>query len=189
MTAGDRVDGPELLEARDGSYAAAIGPLRRSRPRRRSPRVHWHHADAGGFWGLGIHEYPGAALHAVAAGAAWLDLPDQPPTRLCAGDVVPVPPATPHGLTSQPGITMRPCDAASAAHARSTGAVMRLGTEPRHTRLVTLLYERDPAVTRPVLAALDESMHVRAHDNPSLQGIVAFAPGRPITRTCTPRHG
>lgn len=122
----------------------------------------------GGAWGLWLDTYPGAALHAVSEGDMWLDVPGEEPIRLVAGDVVLIPPGTAHGLSGEPGTRMGPCDQAAAARARSDGGVVRLGSSPVRTRLITLHYQQDPEVSTPVLTALAVPMHVAARDNPSL---------------------
>ena len=124
--------------------------------------------SAGGGWGLWLSDYPGAALHAVAAGVAWLDVPGQPPVRMEPGDAVLVPPGTEHGLSSGPGVAKGPCDADAAARARVTGEVVRLGSPPRHTSLLVVHYEQDPAVSTPVLTTLTRPVRVAARENPGL---------------------
>ncbi|HEX6343774.1 AraC family transcriptional regulator [Umezawaea sp.] len=128
--------------------------------------------DAGGEWGVWLSTFPGAALHAVSAGTAWLDVPGEQPRRLDAGDVVLLPPGTAHGLSSGPGVRMGPCDADAAIEARSSGGVLRLGSSPVQTRLLTLHYEQDPEVSTLLLTALDAPTHLPARTNASLDGAI-----------------
>ncbi len=128
--------------------------------------------DAGGTWGLWLDDHAGATLHAVTAGAAWLNDPSRPLRLLKAGDVVLVPAQVPHGLASEPGVSMGACDAASAARARTVGTVMRLGSAPVQTRMLTLHYEQDMHVSAAVLGALTEPLFVTGNDNPSLDATV-----------------
>ncbi|MFG1642801.1 cupin domain-containing protein [Amycolatopsis sp. NPDC049252] len=127
---------------------------------------------AGGTWGLWLDSFPGAALHAVSAGTMWLDVPGERPRRLDTGDVVLLPPGTAHGLSSEPGVAMGPCDKEAAAQARSAGRVVRLGSGPVRAKLLTLHYEQDEEVSTPVFAALTAPMHVPARDNASLEGCI-----------------
>jgi AraC-like DNA-binding protein len=118
--------------------------------------------EAGGHWAIRIEDYPGAALHTVTTGGAWLDVPGHDPVELAAGDVVLVPADTPHALSSAPGMVAGPCDRAAAAHARQTGEAIVLGTAPARTRIVTMHYDCDHAVRTQVLDALPGLVHVRA---------------------------
>ncbi|MBF8188688.1 AraC family transcriptional regulator [Nonomuraea sp. K274] len=116
--------------------------------------------ETGGTWGLWLDDFPGAALHAVTAGTAWLTTPGHPPTELTAGDVVLLPAGTEHGLSNAPGTTAGPCDKAAAARAWATGDAVQLGSRPLHTRIVTAHYDHDPAVRTQVLNALPDLVHV-----------------------------
>lgn len=128
--------------------------------------------EAGGAWGVWLDTFPGAALHAVSAGTMWLNVPGERPRRLDTGDVVLLPPGTAHGLSNEPGARMEPCDRVAAVEAHSAAAVLRLGTAPVETRLLTLHYEQDPEVSTLVLGALTAPMRLAARENPSLDGAI-----------------
>ncbi|MEU6405559.1 cupin domain-containing protein [Streptomyces sp. NPDC046985] len=111
-------------------------------------------------------DFPGAALHAVARGTAWLDPPGKPTSQLTAGDLLLLPPGTEHGLTGEPGTRMGACDQASAQRSREHGEALTLGSPPRTTELITLHYRQDPEVSTPVLPVLGSPLHVSARQNP-----------------------
>lgn len=116
--------------------------------------------EAGGTWGVRLHEFPGAALHAVTQGTAWLALPRAAPRVLGPGDVVLLPPGTEHRLTSGPHSFAGSCDRAAAARARQGGGVVRLGAGEVDTRVLTVHYEQDPASRTLILANLPEVLHL-----------------------------
>lgn len=118
--------------------------------------------EAGGTWAILIEDYPGAALHAVTTGGAWLAVPGHDPVELTAGDVVLVAAGTPHALSSAPGMEAGPCDTAAAARARESGDAIVLGTAPARTRIVTMHYDCDHAVRTQVLDTMPGLVHVRA---------------------------
>jgi AraC-like DNA-binding protein len=118
--------------------------------------------EAGGTWGMRLDDYPGAAMHAVTSGSAWLIVAGAEPRELTTGDVVLLEAGTVHSLGSAPGVTAQSCDAAAAARARESGEVITLGTAPARTRLVTIHYDHDPAVRTQVLGALPPLVHVGA---------------------------
>jgi AraC-like DNA-binding protein len=124
--------------------------------------------EAGGLWGLWLDGVPGAALHLVTTGSLWLNVPGERPREVRAGDAVLLPEGLAHGLSSRPGVTMGACDRAQAARARSAGDVLRLGSEPAGTSLITLHYAQDPEVSTPFLAAMTTAAHVTAGEQPSL---------------------
>ena len=119
-----------------------------------------------------LDSFPGAALHAVSAGTMWLDIPGERPRRLDTGDVVLLPAGMAHGLSSEPGVRMGPCDREAAIAASSSGGVVRLGTPPVRTRLLTLHYDQDPEVSTLVLTSLAAPLHVPSRENPSLEGTI-----------------
>lgn len=117
--------------------------------------------EAGGHWSVVLDDYPGTALHAVTAGSAWLTVSgsDQvAPVELAAGDVVLLPAATAHRLGDEPGSR----GGQATARGRGTGEVIRLGSAPATTRIVTIHYDRDPATLTQILTALPGLVHVRA---------------------------
>ncbi|MCD5351022.1 AraC family transcriptional regulator [Kineosporia mesophila] len=118
--------------------------------------------EAGGHWAIVLDDYPGTALHAVTAGRAWLTVPDRDPVELAAGDVVLLPAGTLHGLGDEPrDVAARARCEHATARGRGTGEVIRLGSQPATTRIVTIHYDRDPATLTQVLTTLPELVHVR----------------------------
>lgn len=128
--------------------------------------------EAGGRWGLWLDTFPGAALHVVTCGTAWLTVPGTQPHALHVGDVVLLPPGTEHGLASEPGVMMGACDRESALRARAAGGVVTLGSAPRSTSFLTLHYEQDHAVSTPVLTSLSGPVHVAASEQSHLDDTV-----------------
>ncbi|WP_326686310.1 MULTISPECIES: AraC family transcriptional regulator [unclassified Streptomyces] len=128
--------------------------------------------EAGGMWGQWLDSYPGATLHVVSRGALWLHISGEKPLEVQAGDAVLLSPGTAHGIASGSGVTMGPCDQKAAAQAQAHGSVVRLGSSPAQTELITLHYEQDPEVSTPVLTALARPMHVAARENPQLKRTV-----------------
>lgn len=118
--------------------------------------------EAGGSWAMVLDDYPGAAMHAVTTGSAWLTVAGREPRELAAGDVVLLPAGTRHDLGNAPGTEAGPCDQAAAAHARESGEVVRLGSPPVRTRIVTIHYDCDPAARTQVLNRLPDLVHVGA---------------------------
>lgn len=128
--------------------------------------------EAGGTWGLWLDTFPGVALHVVTAGTLWLTVPGTRPRRMEAGDAVLLPAGTEHGLASEPGVMMGPCDRERADRVRVIGGVLQLGAQPTQTTLVTLHYEQDPEVSTPVLTALEGPVHVAASERAYLDDTV-----------------
>jgi AraC-like DNA-binding protein len=118
--------------------------------------------EAGGSWAMVLDDYPGAAMHAVTAGGAWLTVAGREPVELTAGDVVLLPAGTRHDLGDAPGTQAGPCDQAEAARARESGEVVRLGAPPVRTHIVTIHYSCDPATRTQVLTRLPDLVHVGA---------------------------
>lgn len=134
--------------------------------------------EAGGRWGLWLDTFPGLALHAVTAGNLWLTVPGARPRKMEAGDAVLLAEGTEHGLASEPGVMMGPCDRERAARTRAIGGVLRLGSQPMRTTLVTLHYEQDLAVRTPVLTALEGAVQVVGGERSYLHDTVGL-----LTRT------
>lgn len=116
--------------------------------------------EAGGAWGVRLDRFPGAALHALTEGSAWLTTAGHPPQQLLPGDLVLLPPGTVHTLTSEPRGAAGPCDRAEAARAREDGGVVRLGAGEVRTRVLTVHYHQDPAVRTRVLTGLPDVVRV-----------------------------
>ncbi|AQZ67749.1 Transcriptional regulator, AraC family [[Actinomadura] parvosata subsp. kistnae] len=141
--------------------------------------------EAGDSWTLKLDGHPGSAMHAVTSGSAWLTVPDREPLQLTAGDVVLLPPGTPHTLGDAPGAAQD----VARTHANGNGPAglgtpplherggpvglgtplahgesrtLQLGTPPVRTRLVTIHYVCDPAVRTQVLTRLPDLVHVGA---------------------------
>ncbi|MFD4997764.1 AraC family transcriptional regulator [Streptomyces buecherae] len=121
--------------------------------------------EAGGSWGLWLDAAPGAALHVVSRGTAWLHTAGQRPLQVRAGDAVLAPPGTAHGLAGAASVTMGSCDREAAARAMGDGRALRLGSAPAHTEVIVLHYEQDPEVSTPVLTSLARPTHVTAGQN------------------------
>jgi AraC-like DNA-binding protein len=118
--------------------------------------------EAGGSWAMLLDDYPGAAMHAVTSGSAWLTVVGSEPRELASGDVVLLPAGTRHSLGDVPGTEAGACDQSAAARARESGEVVRLGSPPARTRIVTIHYDCDPAVRTQVLSRLPDLVHVGA---------------------------
>ncbi|WP_459644495.1 AraC family transcriptional regulator [Kineococcus sp. NUM-3379] len=120
--------------------------------------------EAGEPWGVLVGAVPGAAFHAVTAGTAWLTRAGREPLRLMPGDVVLLPGGEAHGLAGHPDTVAAPCDEAAAAQARADGGVLRLGTGPVRTRILSAVYDHDPAVATQVITVLPDVVHLRAEN-------------------------
>lgn len=111
---------------------------------------------AGPHWGLAIDDVPGAAVHAVNTGTAWLMLDGQAPRQLVPGDVVLLPTGTRHRLASDPQQPCRPFDHTAARTALDNGGILHAGEQPHRTRILCASYHLDPAATTPLLTLLPE---------------------------------
>lgn len=116
--------------------------------------------EASGDWGLRLQRFPGAALHAVTDGSAWLSTSTNPAQRLDAGDIVLLPPGTVHALTSAPRGGAGPCDRAEAARAREEGDVVRLGCGPVTARIVTVHYLQHRGARTSLLDGLPDILRI-----------------------------
>jgi len=130
--------------------------------------------EAGADWGWWNAATPGAAIHAVTSGSAWLSVEGEL-SELVTGDVVLLPRGTAHVIASDPAAAARTGpDAFDDYELRGTGRV-RIGSGPARTHVLCAHYSHDPAVSLPVLDILPDLTHVRAEDrDPSLAGIVAL---------------
>jgi AraC-like DNA-binding protein len=64
------------------------------------------------------------------------------------------------------------CDRAAAANARAVGDIVRLGSQPARTGLITAHYEQDPELRTPVLGALGDVVHIEAFEKSHLDDVV-----------------
>ncbi|MEW2573744.1 AraC family transcriptional regulator [Streptomyces sp. NPDC047070] len=119
--------------------------------------------EAGGSWSIPVAGCTTAILHVVTAGSAWLGLEDASPRwlELTVGDVVLMPGGPPHMLGSASGAGAPAADPATAARALESGEVIRLGSQPARTRILTISYGCDHIVRTQVLGALPELVHIR----------------------------
>jgi AraC-like DNA-binding protein len=129
--------------------------------------------EAGGRWGLALDASPGTTLHAVTAGRSWLTVPDQPPVELATGDVVLLPPGTPHRLGDEPGGRSGRASSHPVPPEGDNDEVVTLGSAPATTRIATIQYRSDPVTLTQILGALPFLVHVRADaGNPGLDDAV-----------------
>lgn len=126
--------------------------------------------QAGEAWGYAAEERPGAAIHAVTAGTAWLGLPDAQPLQLMPGDVVLLPAGTAHRLGSDAETVLGDDD---DAWEWADSGVVTIGSGPVRTHILCASYEHDPAVTTSLMTLLPTVVHVRAeHGGNSLDDTV-----------------
>lgn len=117
--------------------------------------------EAGGSWAMTLDDRPGAALHTITSGSAWLTVAGREPRELATGDVVLLSAGTRHSLGDAPETEAGACDRVAAAE-RATDEVFRLGSPPVRTRIVTMHYDCDPAVRTRLLGRLPDLVHVSA---------------------------
>ncbi|WP_265522120.1 AraC family transcriptional regulator [Oerskovia flava] len=127
--------------------------------------------EVGGAWGVQAGISPHATLHVVISGQAWVAVPEEAPRALRTGDVLWLPPDVEHSLAACPGLTLAPCNHATATHARRSGRPMHVGHPPTQSRLLTLHYTHDAEVSTPALLALSAPLHLSAQENPGLVAI------------------
>src|SRR6185437_288496 len=150
-------------------------------------------------WGLALDAVPGAAVHAITEGTAWLctqanpragsnrvgsNRPrDDPGIRLMPGDIVMLPAGTAHVLASAPGVRTQPFDHLAAEQALAAGGELTLGAGLIQTRILCASYHQDPAVTLPLLSLLPDVFHIPAgRANPGLDAtlrLLAHELGQP----------
>ncbi|QIZ00777.1 AraC family transcriptional regulator [Streptomyces sp. S1D4-11] len=118
--------------------------------------------EAGEDWGVDIDHIPGAAFHAVIAGAAWLERDGQKPRRLMPGDLALLPTGPRHRLVSAPGQPCEPFDHLAARQALSTGGRLTIGQGETHTRILCGSYYQDAAAEAPLLSLLPSLIHLQA---------------------------
>ncbi|MFD7310789.1 cupin domain-containing protein [Promicromonospora sp. NPDC059942] len=122
--------------------------------------------EAGGDWSVSVAGCAVAVVHVVTAGNAWLDLPGSSPRRreLAAGDVVLMPGGPAHVLSSGPGAGTSVADPEMVSRGFGSGEVIRLGSQPADTRIVTIGYDCDHTVHTQILGTLPEVVHIRGDD-------------------------
>ncbi|WP_290062142.1 AraC family transcriptional regulator [Amycolatopsis solani] len=123
--------------------------------------------EAGEDWERDCGDHPGATVHVVTAGRAWLHRPGCDPRELAAGDVVLLPANQEHRLAGAPDLRTRP------GPAEPDGQVLRLGTPPWLTRIMVIHYDCDHDAHTQVLDALPDLVHVGPRNGvPSLDDTV-----------------
>ncbi|GAA2494341.1 AraC family transcriptional regulator [Winogradskya humida] len=131
--------------------------------------------EAGTGWSLALDDYPGAALHAVTGGSAWLSLPGRDPIELVTGDIALIPTVVPHRLSDAPGPTATPCTQLPAS------GVIQVGEPPVRTRIVTVHYDCDHEARTQILGTLPDFLHMTAGSGtPGLDDTVRMI-GRELT--------
>jgi AraC-like DNA-binding protein len=118
--------------------------------------------DAGEDWGWWVAEKPGAAIHAVTAGTAWLGRPGESPVQLLPGDVVLLPGGAEHVIASDPDALARTNERVFDDWEPVGEGVVRIGTGPVGTHVLCAHYDHDPAAETKVLELLPELLHLRS---------------------------
>lgn len=117
---------------------------------------------AGAPWGLALARGPGASMHAVAAGTAWLRAPGAPPLQLMPGDVLVLPSGTEHELASAPDARCRPFDRRMKAEQMAPDGTLILGGPGAVTTIVCAGYDYDLDVAQPLMSLLPDVLHIPA---------------------------
>lgn len=117
--------------------------------------------EAGGSWSVVLPGSPRPVMHAVTTGSAWLTIRGSQPRELTAGDVVLLSGGIRHVLGDAPDARAAVCPPSPTQEVRP-GEVLRLGSLPSRTRVVTIHYEYDPAVRTQVFRHLPGVVHVGA---------------------------
>jgi AraC-like DNA-binding protein len=118
-------------------------------------------------WGVHIAGTPGAAVHVMTAGTAWLRTGSQPPRRLQPGDVVLLPGGMPHTLSDRPTGRAVSFDRLTKRQLITPEGELPLGRpEPASdgslTRFLCAGYEYDRSVAHQLMSALPDVVHVSA---------------------------
>jgi AraC-like DNA-binding protein len=120
--------------------------------------------EAGDDWGWWAEATPGAAVHAVTEGVAWLARPGEEPRRLVPGDVLLLPSGAAHAIASDPAALARTGPDRFDDPTVLGPGMIATGTGPAHTRILCAHYAHDPAASTHVLALLPEVLHLHGGD-------------------------
>ena len=118
--------------------------------------------EAGDDWGWWASPSPGAAIHAVTAGTAWVGIPGDAPRQLLPGDVLLLPRGADHALGSDPGALARTTADRHDDYRELSPGTVSIGTGPVRTHILCAHYEHDVAMATPVLTLLPDLVLVRA---------------------------
>lgn len=118
-------------------------------------------------WGVDISGTPGAAVHVMTAGTAWLRTPSLPPRRLQPGDVVLLPGGKPHTLSSAPSGPAESFDRLAKQRLTTPDGELPLGRDQPPddgavTRFLCAGYDYDRSVAQQLMSALPDVVHVPA---------------------------
>ena len=132
------------------------------------------HADLTAPWGFAKARLEGAPFHAITAGQAWMELPDEPhPRRLGAGDLIVLPHGDAHTLLSEPqeeAVSFTELLAARGAKLwqpgrRTAGPIhLTYGGGGTLTTLVSGVFAFADRRRNPLVAALPRVIHVRGEE-------------------------
>jgi AraC-like DNA-binding protein len=118
--------------------------------------------DAGDDWGWWADRTPGAAVHAVTGGNAWLSVPGEEPLELGPGDVVLLPTGGEHVLGSDLAAVQRTGPERFDPYLVRGAGQIAIGTPPGRTQILCAHYAHDPAVSTPLLSLLPDLVHLPA---------------------------
>src|SRR5690606_8968955 len=141
---------------------------------------------AGDDWGWWSAETSGAAFHAVTSGAVWIAPEGSDPLRLLAGDVLLLPGGRAHALASDPDALARTSPERSDGYTVAGDGTVRMGRGQAHTHILCAHYTHDPTASAPLLAALPETVLLRAQGAGDGLAETVRLVGRELT---SPRQG
>lgn len=118
--------------------------------------------DGADDWGWWAADAPGAAVHAVTSGTAWLSMAGRPALQLMPGDVVLLPRGSAHVLASDRDAAARTGPRSFDGYEQTATGVVRIGSGPVRTHVLCAHYEHDPAVSLQVLDLLPDLVHLSA---------------------------
>lgn len=113
-------------------------------------------------WGLTLPDSPGASLHVVTTGTAWLRLEDMQPLQLLPGDLLLFPTGRAHALASDLEVGCRSFDRALKEESMTPDGDLVLGGAATTTTFVCAAFEYDLEVAEPLMSLLPSVMHVSA---------------------------
>ncbi len=113
-------------------------------------------------WGLDIPQSPGASFHAVTSGVAWLRQADGDPIQLMPGDVVLLPSAASHRISSEPDGPCVPFDRIVKQQLIGPDGELELGGTGAGTTFICAGYDYDLDVAGRLLGVLPPLIHVAA---------------------------